>query len=165
MPQPSFLSHPARSNLPSSLTPLAEHSIIGGAADPWSAGLSTSGGEVNANSLLDKFNLWMQTSGYSKDVAALFSGREFQGTTIGLAGIGVMCSTRAASVNQFFGSNSESLAKNAATFAHELAHKYGSCTLRTPPPQPRLHAAHLPPPPYTPIRHTMLCPTRAGRAW
>ena len=125
MPQPSFLSCPARYTPPSSPTPLAEHSIIGGAADPWSAGLSTSGGEVSANSLLDKFNLWMQTHSMSsiKDVAALFSGREFQGTTIGLAGVGVMCSTRAASVNQFFGSNSESLAKNAATFAHELAHK------------------------------------------
>lgn len=97
--------------------------VVRTGADGWTA-TTTSGGETSSTSLLSNFTTWAAANlSTPYDVPVLLSGRNFDGSTIGLAGVGVACA-----------GPSRSSAIVQATFAtpyvttvvaHELGHTLG----------------------------------------
>ncbi|CAK8682793.1 unnamed protein product [Clavelina lepadiformis] len=59
------------------------------------------------------------------DNAQLLYGRDFDGTTIGMASVGTMCTSRSGGVNQDHGKSSSDVVYAAATMAHEMGHNFG----------------------------------------
>ena len=99
----------------------------GGSCSP----ISTSASVIDESAMLGDFTEWVNdnrlaletTFGGAVDNAMLFSGKDFRGSTIGLAGINAMCSsTRSGSVIQ---ATSLSHIHIAATAAHEMGHNFG----------------------------------------
>ena len=92
---------------------------------------SISASEIDESAMLGDFTGWVEanraalvaTFGGAVDNAMLFSGKDFLGSTIGLAGISAMCtSDRSGSIVQ---ATSLSLTHIAATAAHEMGHNFG----------------------------------------
>eukprot|EP00929_Paragymnodinium_shiwhaense_P002454 TRINITY_DN10270_c0_g5_i1.p1 TRINITY_DN10270_c0_g5~~TRINITY_DN10270_c0_g5_i1.p1 ORF type:complete len:1155 (+),score=175.60 TRINITY_DN10270_c0_g5_i1:43-3507(+) len=98
--------------------------------DPWESTVVMSGDETDCSSLLDLFHAWgtqQQSAGalVEHDNRVLLSGRDFDGSTIGLAGVSAMCDTsRSGSVNMC-GHLDSDIAGCAAVVAHELGHNFG----------------------------------------
>lgn len=98
--------------------------------DPWSA-------STNINTVLDDFSCWggngsssflgcTGSNGFnvSHDIGELWSDRDFNGTTVGLAWINSVCSNFFKySVNEHFSNNNQAL---RALIAHEAGHNFGA---------------------------------------
>jgi PKD repeat protein len=86
--------------------------------DPWTSSTSS-------DLLLPAFRNWGNQGGFgvSYDVASLWSDRNFQGSTIGLAWVGVLCETNRYNILQHFTTNSNQL---RVLQAHELGHNFNS---------------------------------------
>ena len=85
--------------------------------DPWTS-------STNAGTLLNSFSTWGPT-GFSNqhDVACLWSDRNFNGSTIGVAWLDAVCGNFRYNVLQDFTTNPNSL---RVLVAHELGHNFGS---------------------------------------
>lgn len=83
--------------------------------DPWTS-------STDPYNLLDDFTPW-GTSGFSAshDVASLWSNRNFDGGTIGLAWVGAACTSNKYNVLEDFSSNAE---QKRVLQAHELGHNF-----------------------------------------
>lgn len=104
--------------------------------DPWEStvistanGATVDNGDVDVSSLLDKFNTWASGSKNAGDIPQndnhiLLSGRDFDGNTIGLAGMNAMCSS-ARSGNVNMGVKTSNVVDVASTVAHEMGHNFG----------------------------------------
>ena len=114
---------------------VGQHSFT--SADPWEGTVMSTAnsatianGNVDSSSLLDKFNTWVDQSAEAGAVVAhdnhvLISGRDFEGSTVGLAGVSTMCGgARSGNVNMQMGSSSANVV--AAVVAHEMGHNFGS---------------------------------------
>jgi len=101
-------------------------------ADPWESTVVMSGSETEPSSLLDHFNQWGTTqleaglNGVTDyDNRVLLSGRDFQGSTVGLAGVSTMCwKARSGNINMC-GTGSSAIASCASVVAHEMGHNFG----------------------------------------
>jgi PKD repeat protein len=85
--------------------------------DPWTS-------STDPNALLNDFSDW-GPSGFSNthDVASLWSARNFNGQTIGLAWLNAVCTSNRYNVLEDFSSNSDWL---RVLQAHELGHNFGA---------------------------------------
>jgi len=85
--------------------------------DPWTS-------STNAGNLLSSFSNWAG-NGFSNqhDVASLWTDRNFNGSTIGIAWLDAVCRNSRYNVLQDFTSNANSL---RVLVAHELGHNFGS---------------------------------------
>eukprot|EP00928_Gymnodinium_smaydae_P032936 TRINITY_DN23736_c0_g5_i1.p1 TRINITY_DN23736_c0_g5~~TRINITY_DN23736_c0_g5_i1.p1 ORF type:complete len:952 (+),score=115.04 TRINITY_DN23736_c0_g5_i1:61-2916(+) len=98
--------------------------------DPWEKTVKTSGSETDCSSLLDLFNDWGQQQLLAgklieHDNRVLLSGRDFDGNTVGLAGVSAMCDVaRSGNVNMC-GPKEGDKAQCAAVVAHEMGHNFG----------------------------------------
>eukprot|EP00928_Gymnodinium_smaydae_P013473 TRINITY_DN14911_c0_g1_i1.p1 TRINITY_DN14911_c0_g1~~TRINITY_DN14911_c0_g1_i1.p1 ORF type:complete len:1014 (-),score=140.30 TRINITY_DN14911_c0_g1_i1:189-3170(-) len=99
-------------------------------ADPWEDTVKKVGAETDCSSLLDLFNTWGETmmnagEAVKSDNRVLLSGRDFDGNTVGLAGMSVMCRpSRSGNVNMC-GTTDAAVASCAAVVAHEMGHNFG----------------------------------------
>ncbi|TVR89757.1 MAG: PKD domain-containing protein [Saprospirales bacterium] len=86
--------------------------------DPWT-------GSTSAGALLGSFRSWGNSGGFgvSFGVAALWTARNFDGNTLGMAYVGGACNNSRYSVNQDFTSNAEFL---RVLLAHELGHNFNA---------------------------------------
>ncbi|MCA9257461.1 MAG: hypothetical protein KDA33_17560, partial [Phycisphaerales bacterium] len=99
--------------------------------DIWSGGnafvvVPDVNGEVDHNLLLDAFKNWYNANlpGVNRRLTHMFSGRNFVGSVIGLAVVGVICSpTSAYGIDQM---NSGNLVRNAGLLSHEAGHNWGA---------------------------------------
>ncbi|MEC7385982.1 MAG: M12 family metallo-peptidase, partial [Planctomycetota bacterium] len=82
------------------------------------------GSVTNSSSLLSQFGTWWNTNQQliERDVAHLFTGKELDGSVIGIAYLGVICTTNAYGLDQEFGNF------NCRTdlIAHELGHNWSA---------------------------------------
>lgn len=85
--------------------------------DPWTS-------STNVDLLLNDFTNW-GPSGFTAvhDVAAFWSNRDFDGSTVGYAWVGAVCSPYKYSINQDFTSNQQSI---RVLLAHETGHNFGA---------------------------------------
>jgi len=96
---------------------------------------------TNANTLLCQFGEWWNTNvTATRDVAQLFTGKDLDGTTVGLAWIGSICPTNfnncnAAGSNLSYGLVQSRFATDMASrvqdSAHELGHNWNGCHCNT----------------------------------
>ncbi|CAD7960605.1 unnamed protein product [Amoebophrya sp. A25] len=99
-------------------------------ADPYEAAVEKIGSETEVGSLLDLFNEWGRSSLEAgtlqhHDNRVLLSGRDFDGSTIGLAGVSAMCKvSQSGNINMCKNGASE-VTDCAAVVAHELGHNFG----------------------------------------
>eukprot|EP00930_Biecheleria_cincta_P046300 TRINITY_DN3192_c0_g1_i6.p1 TRINITY_DN3192_c0_g1~~TRINITY_DN3192_c0_g1_i6.p1 ORF type:complete len:1041 (+),score=103.50 TRINITY_DN3192_c0_g1_i6:366-3125(+) len=104
------------------------HTFIDG--DPWENTVTMQGTETDCSSLLSLFNNWGSQQQEAQllmphDNRVLLSGRDFDGNTVGLAGVSAMCDkTRSGNVNMCGTTESEK-AQCAAVVAHEMGHNFG----------------------------------------
>ncbi|HPF37475.1 MAG TPA: M12 family metallo-peptidase [Phycisphaerae bacterium] len=99
--------------------------------DIWSGGnafivVPDVNGEVDHNILLEAFKNWYNANlpGVNRRLTHMFSGRNFVGSVIGLAVVGVICSpTSAYGIDQM---NSGNLVRNAGLLSHEAGHNWGA---------------------------------------
>ncbi len=90
--------------------------------DPFAA--ARVGAEVSGNGLLQLFSDWQVGAGLPRhDNAALLSGDNFQGPTVGIAWVGTMCNGR---VSASIVEDQASQAHTAAILAHEMGHNFGA---------------------------------------
>lgn len=104
---------------------VAQHTFL--QPDPYESTVSTWGGETELNSLLSAFLGWtskeMSAGNLSpNDNRILLSGRDFQGSTVGYAGVSAMCSVARSGSISMCGS---SLGRCSAVVAHEMGHNFG----------------------------------------
>lgn len=98
--------------------------------DPWESEVTMAGQETDCSSLLDHLHKWALPALQSEtilphDNRVLLSGRDFDGSTVGLAGMSVMCVLKnTGSVNMCSQQASEK-AGCVATVAHEMGHNFG----------------------------------------
>ncbi|CAE8637330.1 unnamed protein product [Polarella glacialis] len=99
-------------------------------ADPYEASLVYQGTETTVSSCLEQFNSWAQTQLAAGEIMdndnrVLLSGRNFDGNTVGYAGLGSMClRSRSGSINMC-GSSASAVPGCAVTIAHEMGHNFG----------------------------------------
>jgi len=104
------------------------HTLI--QTDPWENTVRAAGSETDCSSLLDLFNDWGQTQQAAgamseHDNRILLSGRDFDGSTVGLAGVSAMCDvSRSGNVNMC-GQGDAEISSCAAVVAHEIGHNLG----------------------------------------
>ncbi|HMG14142.1 MAG TPA: PKD domain-containing protein, partial [Saprospiraceae bacterium] len=84
--------------------------------DPWTA-------STDPNALLNSFTSWGPSHFATHDVGELFSFRDFDGSTIGIAWVGTVCTNSRYNCIQDFTTN---LNLQRCTVAHELGHNF-SC--------------------------------------
>ncbi len=84
-------------------------------ADPWTS-------STNPNALLNSFTAWGPT-GFSQthDLGQLWTDRDFDGSTIGIAWVGVVCTSNRYHCLQDFSSNAEFL---RVLTSHEIGHNF-----------------------------------------
>ena len=98
---------------------VASVTVFRDAADPFSATLTPT-------ALLDEFANWRQATPTqsSKGLSHLMTGRDLEGTTVGIAFVGALCRTRAGaglSQGAFLSSTTAAL-----VIAHEMGHNFGA---------------------------------------
>jgi PKD repeat protein len=100
------------------------------ADDPWT-------NDTDSEVLLPNFRTWGQNNNFSAqfDVASLWSGRDFDGSTVGLAYVGVVCNSSRYNVLQNFSTNASRL---RLLWSHELGHNFGASHDPDGPDDPRL---------------------------
>ncbi len=96
---------------------------------------------TNANTLLCQFGEWWNTNvSTTRDVAHLFTGKDLDGTTVGLAWIGSVCPTNFNNCNASGSSLSYGLVQSRFTTditsrfqdsCHELGHNWNACHCNT----------------------------------
>ncbi len=90
------------------------------ASDPWV-------NSTNPFELLPDFRNWGNNNGFGSgvayDVASLWSDRDFDGSTVGLAYVGEVCTGNRYNVLQQFNTSATSM---RVMWAHELGHNFGS---------------------------------------
>lgn len=88
--------------------------------DPWT-------NSTDPFDLLPNFRNWANAGGFGAgvafDVASLWSDRDFDGTTVGLASVGAVCTNSRYNVLQQFNSSATSM---RVMWTHELGHNFGS---------------------------------------
>ena len=86
--------------------------------DPWTT-------STDAGTLLNSFRAWGNSGGFSVgfDVAQLWTNRNFNGSTIGIAWVGAVCTNSRYHCLQDFSSNAQFL---RVLTAHELGHNFDS---------------------------------------
>lgn len=87
--------------------------------DPWT-------NSTNAGTLLNSFQSWGQGGGFggvTYDVATLWTGRNFNGGTIGVAWLSAVCTNLRYNTCENFSSNAQLL---RVLWSHELGHNFGS---------------------------------------
>ncbi len=86
--------------------------------DPWS-------NTTNAGDLLDEFRAWGNSGGFSVtfDVAQHWTNRDFNGSTIGIAWVGAICTSVRYHCLQDFSNNAQAL---RVLTSHELGHNFDS---------------------------------------
>ena len=89
--------------------------------DPYTP--TTVGTETNVNSLLSLFDTWAAANAGPRDAAALLSGQNFSGSTVGLAAVGGMC--RASSGSLITQVTFNSTPYHGSALAHETGHLLG----------------------------------------
>ena len=91
-------------------------------------------GITDSGDLLDAFRMWWNANqgGVHRDLTHLFTGKELDGSTIGLAYLGVVCS----SPNYSYGLSetrfSSSLSSRVGLSAHEIGHNFSASHCSTP---------------------------------
>lgn len=83
--------------------------------NPWYSG-------TDANALLNSFTAWVPQFVTDPDVATLWTNRDLDGSTVGLAWVDQLCGIKPHHILQDF---SPVMAKLRATQAHEIGHNYG----------------------------------------
>eukprot|EP00927_Polykrikos_kofoidii_P078164 TRINITY_DN7501_c0_g1_i3.p1 TRINITY_DN7501_c0_g1~~TRINITY_DN7501_c0_g1_i3.p1 ORF type:complete len:1080 (-),score=160.16 TRINITY_DN7501_c0_g1_i3:72-3311(-) len=107
---------------------VAQHTLVD--EDPWENEVVMVGSETDCSSLLDLFNSWAKNQQLAGKTAAsdnrvLLSDRDFDGSTVGLAGVSAMCDiARSGNVNMC-GPSLSAVAGCAAVVAHEMGHNFG----------------------------------------
>ena len=97
--------------------------------DPYTATTTNGGTEVDVDSLLAKFQEWRVAATSageipSNDAGHLFSGDNFDGSTVGYAGVQALCrGSMSTGINQAGVSKTD--AQTAAIVAHEFGHNVG----------------------------------------
>jgi hypothetical protein len=95
------------------------------------AGSDPYSGVTDPNSLLNEFRtVWgSQMTGVARDVAHLFTGRDLDGSVIGIAWIGVVCNNPAYAygLSQRYGTS----VQRYCLTAHELGHNFNACHSNT----------------------------------
>lgn len=90
--------------------------------DPFTFPPPNPNGEIEVDSLLSAFRAWEVTQGVPRDAAVLLSGRDFQNSVTGYAGVGTMCYSASshAIIQHTF-----TTAQNGVIVAHYLGHMVG----------------------------------------
>jgi hypothetical protein len=73
-----------------------------------------------AEKILENFNNWRNAEFNENDNAHLITGVDFDGNTVGLAGLGAMCGSQSSGINQYTNDMD-----TISTMAHELGHNFG----------------------------------------
>eukprot|EP00930_Biecheleria_cincta_P081932 TRINITY_DN7144_c0_g1_i2.p1 TRINITY_DN7144_c0_g1~~TRINITY_DN7144_c0_g1_i2.p1 ORF type:complete len:1087 (+),score=126.63 TRINITY_DN7144_c0_g1_i2:455-3262(+) len=107
---------------------VAQHTFL--KADPWESAVNMIGSETEVNSLLGEFLGWTSKEMSAGVVAAndnriLLSGRDFDGSTVGYAGVSAMCNVARSGGVNMCGNSLASIAGCSATVAHEMGHNLG----------------------------------------
>ncbi len=91
-----------------------QYIVTAAGADPWTA-------STNVDDLINDFTQWGRNGGfgYSFDLGQLWSNRNFDGSTVGYAWIGVLCGNSKYHILQDFTANATSL---RVLVAHEIGH-------------------------------------------
>lgn len=95
------------------------------ATDPWTN--TTLAADNNGNGLLPDFAQWGENGnfGFDYDVASLWTGRNFDGTTIGVAYLGGLCNDFGGKYN-ILQNFSNSVTQLRVLVSHELGHNFGA---------------------------------------
>ncbi len=86
--------------------------------DPWTS-------STDAGTLLGSFRSWGQAGGFfgNYDIASIWTDRDFDGTTVGIASVGVVCTGFRYNANQNFTGNANLIRQ---VWSHELGHNWDS---------------------------------------
>eukprot|EP00930_Biecheleria_cincta_P096753 TRINITY_DN8854_c0_g2_i1.p1 TRINITY_DN8854_c0_g2~~TRINITY_DN8854_c0_g2_i1.p1 ORF type:complete len:1114 (-),score=144.64 TRINITY_DN8854_c0_g2_i1:210-3050(-) len=105
---------------------VAQHTFL--QPDPWDSDVSMVGSETEVNTLLASFLRWCAVEMAANALTAndnrvLLSGRNFDGATVGYAGVSAMCNLgRSGSINMC---GTSEPGRCAAVVAHEMGHNFG----------------------------------------
>ena len=94
--------------------------------NPWTSTPSLVGaaGEVDHDKLLSEFGAWVETSDIANDNAHMLTGEDFEGGTVGYAGVGGMCrASHSTGISMAHVTSTDM--QIAGIVAHEIGHNVG----------------------------------------